>query len=80
MNKKNLKVINEFANDNAINNDKFDVIISEYNTCIKPLVDSTRPYYEDCCLLHDLIRGAEHFIFFLERNGYIIKKGKLNDK
>jgi len=76
MTEKNLKLINDFANSTSVAKGG-NILITEHGTHFTPL-DSKKGgmKYEDCNLLHDLIRGAEQFIYYLERNSYDIKKQK----
>lgn len=72
MNKKNLEIINKFANSSPLA-ENISVEIRDYVTSYTSK-NTTGAKYEDCVLLASLIQGATHFIYFLERNGYKITK------
>lgn len=75
MNKKNLKLLNEFANNTCIaKGGEINVTISDGCVNYKPQGKSNGMKIEDTNLLTDIIRGATHLIFFLEREGYTIVK------
>ncbi len=74
MNEKNLKLLNDFANNNTLAV-HIKVDITEHQKSFKPR-KGQRAYYEECNLLADMIRGAEQFLYYLERNGYDIKRKK----
>lgn len=76
MNKKNLKILNKFANNTCVaKGGEINVTISDGCTSYKPYGDTNGMKLEDTNLLSDLIQGATHLIFFLEREGYTIVKG-----
>lgn len=80
MNKKNLELLNDFANSTSIAKGG-NILITENGTHFTPLdSNKTSMKYEDCNLLYDLIKGAKHFLYFLERNNYEIKRKKRMDK
>jgi hypothetical protein len=73
MNKTNLKLINEFANDHTLA-EHIEVTITDNHKSFKPRYPVSVAKYEDANLLASLIAGAESFCYFLERNGYKIRK------
>lgn len=75
MNKQNLKLLNDFANTSVLST-HIRVDITEYCKSYKPREVNSSAYYEDCILLAEMVSGAEHFLYFLERNRYEIKKKK----
>jgi len=75
MNKKNLKLLNEFANNTCVaKGGEINVTIGDGCTSYRPCGESKGMKLEDTNLLTDLIQGATHLIFFLEREGYTIVK------
>ena len=73
MDKNHLKLLNKFAQTHTLA-EHIKVDITEYCKSFKPKYETSYAKYEDCNLLSDIIRGAESFLYFLERNNYIIKK------
>ena len=69
---KHLKILNEFAKDKgkAIG---VKISISDFRTSFIPLPNAWAKY-EDVTMLSSVLTGAQHFIFWLERNGYKICK------
>jgi len=79
MEKKLLKLLNEFANDDVLATD-IEVSISEHHKSFTPRIPNSYAKYEDANLLASVITGAERFCYFLCRNNYKIVKGKKDDK
>ena len=79
MTKNYLKVINDFANSSPMATE-IKVEISEYVTSMKPRHENSKCYYEHAELLSSLIRGAEHFCYYLQRNGYEIRRKRGSSK
>ena len=77
MNKQNLKLLNKFANDHSLATD-IKVEISDYSKSFKPRFNGAYAKYEEANMLSSIIVGAENFCYYLERNGYKIRKGKKN--
>ena len=76
MKAKHLKLLNQYANNHSLaKGGGIKVTITEHSTRLEP-VENSGMKYEDCNLLHDLIRGADHFICHLEREGYQISRRK----
>jgi hypothetical protein len=77
MNKKNLELLNHFANSHSLS-DQIQVIITDNYVSLKPRYDGSYAKYEDANLLSSIIQGAESFLYFLERNDYkiVAAKGK----
>ena len=76
MEKKYLKLLNDFANDHVLATD-IQVEIGEYHKTFKPRMENSYARYEDANLLGSIIMGAENLCWYLSRNGYeIIKKRK----
>ena len=78
MNKKNLELLNDFVNDHVLAT-HIKVELRENHTSFKQRNSDSKSYYEDCNLLADMLRGAESFCYYLERNGYKIIRSK-NEK
>lgn len=75
MNKKNLVLINKFANDHVLAaNIKVD--ITDHHKSFTPRGTDSYAKYEDANLLAGMIVGAESFLYYLERHGYVIGKKK----
>jgi hypothetical protein len=75
MNKKLLKLLNEFANSHSLAREIM-VTISDNHKHFQPRNKDSYAKYEEANLLASIIVGAENFCYFLERNGYRIQKGK----
>lgn len=73
MDKKNLKLLNEFANDHVLAT-HIKVEISDFHKSFKPRTPESYAKYEDANLLASMIMGAESLVYYLERNGYKITK------
>jgi hypothetical protein len=78
MDEKYLKLLNEFANEHVLATD-IEVEISVHHKSFKPRFQGSYAKYEDANLLSSIIVGAENFCYYLQRNGFIIKKGKKNE-
>ena len=78
MNEKNLKLLNEFANGLSLaTNIKVD--ITEHSRHLAPRTKKSFAKYEEANMLMDLVRGAEHFLWYLERGKYEIRRKKKVD-
>ena len=76
MEKKFLKILNDFANDHVLAT-HIEVEIGEYTKSFKPRLPNSYAKYEDANLLGSIIMGAENLCWYLSRNGYnIVKKRK----
>ena len=74
MNKKLLKLLNEFANSHSLA-EHIRVDITPYHKSFTPREGATQQArYEEANLLSSIIVGAENFCYFLERNGYVVNK------
>ena len=67
-------LIEEFANNDsiAIGGD-IEVHVSSFGKNFTPRKGSGIKY-EDVQLLSEIVRGAEHFLFWCRRNGYEVRK------
>ena len=65
--KKMYELLTKFANDNTLAED-IDVHVSANRTSLKAKDEEKGAKYEDAQLLSELIRGAEHFLFWVRRN------------
>jgi len=75
MDKKNLDLINKFANAHVLaTNIKVD--ITDHHKSFTPRGLDSYAKYEDANLLAGMIVGAESFLYYLERNEYVIRKKK----
>ena len=75
MDKKYLKLLNEFANDHVLATD-IQVEISEHHKSFKPRHANSYAKYEDANLLSAIIMGAENLCYYLSRNNYKIVRGR----
>lgn len=75
MDKKYLKLLNEFSNDHVLATD-IRVEISEHHKGFTPRNEGSYAKYEDANLLASMILGAESFCYFLSREGYIVCRKK----
>ena len=73
MDKKLLKLLNEFANSHSLAT-SIEVTIGDYNKSFKPREGFSGARYEEANLLSSIIVGAENFCYFLERSGYVVNK------
>jgi hypothetical protein len=73
-----LKILNEFVNDlSVVKGGNIKVTITEYSTHYEPINgDNIGMRNEDCDFLNETLKGAEAFLYYLERKNYIIKKGR----
>lgn len=79
MNEKNLELINEYVNSLSVVKGG-NMLITEYGTHFVPFNPSEGGMkYEDCEYVHTCVNGARDFLYFLERNGYDIKRKKKVD-
>ena len=81
MNKKNLDLLNHFANNNSIAlGGNVGIEVTEHSRIFYPKDEevSCSMKYEDVNLLGDFVRGAELFLYHLEREGYVIQKRRKN--
>jgi hypothetical protein len=74
--KERYDLLEKFANDTSIaKGGDIQVSITPNCTSMKPKGnDDQAMRAEDCNLLSEIIRGADHLLFWLGRNGYEIKK------
>ena len=79
MDKKYLKLLNEFANSHSLAA-QIRVEISDNSKSFKPRFPDSYAKYEEANLLASIIVGAENFCYFLEREGYKIEMGAKNRK
>jgi hypothetical protein len=79
MDKKYLKLLNEFANSHVLATD-IKVEISEHHKSFKPREVLSYAKYEDANLLASILTGAESFCYYLSREGYGINKHKSNKR
>ena len=75
MDKKYLKLLNEFANSHSLSTN-IEVNIGEYNKSFTPRKGYEGAKYEEANLLASIIVGAENFCYFLQRNGYKISQNR----
>ena len=79
MNKKMLKILNDFANDHSLaKGGEIKVTITDYCKSFEPSGFKSTCKYDDVNLLNSLIEGAECLLYFLSRNGYYISKRRKN--
>jgi hypothetical protein len=77
MSPKNLKLLNEFVNDHSLcKGGGITCTITEHGCEMTHSWDDGSFKCEDSNMLHDIIRGAEQLIWYLERNGYEIRKAR----
>ena len=75
MDKKFLKLLNEFANSHSLATE-IEVDISDHHKSFKPRQGYEGAKYEEANLLASIIVGAENFCYFLQRNGYTLRRVK----
>ena len=78
MNKKYLKLLNEFANNHSLANE-IKVEITEHQKSFKPRSPFSKAYYDEANLLVSILTGAESFCNYLQRRGYGIRKNNHKD-
>lgn len=66
-------LLTDFANQHSLA-DGIVCSVQSGSTRMVSISKETGSKYEEAVLLGDLIKGAEHFYYFLERNGYKIIK------
>jgi hypothetical protein len=64
------QLLTDFANDHPLS-EGLEVEVRSGSVGMKT-INETGGKYEYAVLLGDIIKGAEHFCYFLERNGYKI--------
>lgn len=70
------ELLEKFINDSPIAK-YIKVEVSLNQTSFKPRDEAhNQAYYEDANLLASILKGAEHFCYWLRRNGYNIKRSK----
>ena len=75
MKKKNLKILNHFANNHSVSiGGSVDITIESGYTNFKPRGEVYSMKFEDVVFLSDMIQSAKYFIWYLEREGYKVKK------
>lgn len=73
MNKKYIKLLNEFANSHSLATN-IKVEITDYHKSFTPRSKDSYAKYEEANMLASIIAGAENFCYWLERNRYEIRK------
>ena len=67
------EVLNDFANTHTLAK-HVNINIDEGHTSLTAKNETVGPKYEDCNLLVEIMRGAENFVYYLRRNGYVLKR------
>lgn len=75
MQKEHIEILNTFASTHTLA-EGLNVNVSEHFKHFEAKNKDVGAKAEDIVLLSDIIRGAENFMYFLERNGYKIGRGK----
>jgi len=71
------KLIEAFANSTSVAiGGNVLVTYHKYGAGMKPRPPATGIKFEDTEYLSRIIHGAEQFLWYLRREGYVIKKGK----
>jgi len=79
--KQRCQMLEDFANQHSIaKGGGIHVSYTEFSTRFKPTPEHDGFNYEDSEYLRQILMGASQFIYYLEREGYEIKKGRLPNK
>ena len=77
--KKALAVLQEFIDDHSLTiGSGLKITLGQFTTSIKP-IESDNPMpgrYEDAVWISSILKGAESFMYWLQRNNYKIVRGK----
>ncbi len=74
------QLVEDFANDSSVAiGGNIKVTLTDYSTKLQPKVGYKTVKPEDCTYLDELITGALHLTYWLERNGMKIIKKKVKN-
>jgi hypothetical protein len=73
MKRKEIKLLNKFINDHPLAQHIL-VEVTDHHKSFKPRQEGSPAHYEDANLLASILTGAESFMYWLSRNGYVIVK------
>jgi len=75
--KQQFQMLEDFANDSSVaKGGHIQVTVSEYSTRFEPKDGHAWFKHEDSKFLDEILTGANHFMYWLRREGYEIKKSK----
>ena len=69
------ELLEKFANDSVLASN-IKVEKTEHSTHFMPREGKEGMYYEECVLLSSILQGAEHLLWWLRRNGYVVSKNR----
>lgn len=69
------ELLEKFINDSPLS-EHIRITVGSTHKSFKPKNPDSKAYYEDCTLLASILSGAEHFCYWLRRNGYKITSSK----
>lgn len=79
--KEQCQMLEDFANESSVaQGGHIKVTVGEHSTRFQPKDGYGSFKHEDSKFLDEILTGATHFMYWLRREGYVIRKAKLPNK